>query len=184
MKIPAGTTAKTAAGTPLEKIGLQSVVDPPATPGAHIIGFAYDFTPNGATFSPPITLTLEYDPDSLPEGVAEEDLVVAYYDIETGTWIELAGVVDPVSNTITVQVSHFTMFAVLAPTPAPTPVVTPTKVPTPVTPLTPVPTLTPTPEEAPPFNAWVAIGPILGILALAALIIYLWMSRRQTKTFS
>ena len=55
-----------------------------------------------------------YDPDTLPEGVAEEDLAIAYYDKEAGQWVELECVVDTENNTITASVSHFTTFAILA----------------------------------------------------------------------
>ncbi len=99
---------------------------PPAAPeDAHIIGLAYDFGPDGATFDPPITFTWSYDPDALPEDVAEEDLVIAYYDEAAGKWVELDGVVDTENNTITASVSHFTTFAIIGtvtpPPPPPTP---------------------------------------------------------------
>jgi len=95
--IPKGTTAKDENGKRLKS--LQTAVDetPPEPPeDAYIIGLAYDFGPDGATFDPPITLTRSYDPDALPEGVDEEDLVLAHYDEEAGEWVELPPVVDPV----------------------------------------------------------------------------------------
>ncbi|GAJ02421.1 unnamed protein product, partial [marine sediment metagenome] len=58
---------------------LEAAVDesPPDPPeDAHIIGLAYGFGPNGATFDPPLILEYTYDPDALPEGVA--GLVIAY----------------------------------------------------------------------------------------------------------
>jgi len=33
----------------------------------------YDLGPDGATFDPPITLMIMYDPDEIPEGYNEED---------------------------------------------------------------------------------------------------------------
>ncbi|HEY90579.1 MAG TPA: PKD domain-containing protein [Dehalococcoidia bacterium] len=112
--IPEGTKALDKDGDPLET--LEAVVDesPPDPPeDAHIIGLAYNFGPDGATFDPPLTLTFTYDPDALPEGVSEEDLVIAFYDEETGAWVEFEGVVDTENHTITVLVSHFTTFAVI-----------------------------------------------------------------------
>ena len=61
-----------------------------------------------------MTLSWSYDPAALPEGVAEEDLVIVYYDADAGTWVELDSVVDTANNEITAFVSHFTTFAILA----------------------------------------------------------------------
>jgi hypothetical protein len=72
----------------------------------------YDFGPDGATFELPITLTITYDPTLIPEGVAEENLVIAMW--HAGEWVNLASTVDLVANTITAQVSHFTAFTALA----------------------------------------------------------------------
>jgi len=121
--IPKGTIALGKDGKRLET--LEAAVDetPPDPPAdANIIGLAYDFGPDGATFDPPITLTFSYDPDALPEGVAEEDLVLAYYDQEAGEWVELDCVVDTVNNVITASVPHFTTFAIIGVVP---PVVVP-----------------------------------------------------------
>jgi hypothetical protein len=118
--IPAGTTALDQNGNPLAT--LEAVVDesPPAPPeGAHIIGLAYDFDPFGATFAPPITFTWRYDPPPLPEGVVEEDLVIAYYDSVADQWVELDGVVDTENNTVTASVAHLTCFALIGAVPPP-----------------------------------------------------------------
>jgi len=86
---------------------------PPPPEDANIIGLPYDFGPDGATFDPPITFTWTYDPEALPEGVAEEDLVIAYYDEDAGEWVELDCVVDTENNVITASVPHFTCFAII-----------------------------------------------------------------------
>jgi len=114
LTIPKGTIALDEDGNPLESIEATIDESPPDPPeGAHIIGLAYNFKPDGATFDPPITLEYTYDPDALPEGVAEEDLVLAYYDEDTGKWVELECVVDTENNTITASVSHFTTIAII-----------------------------------------------------------------------
>ncbi|GAI11022.1 unnamed protein product, partial [marine sediment metagenome] len=59
--------------------------------------------------------------DALPEGVAEEDLVIAYYDEEAGEWVELDCVVDTVNNIITASVAHFTTFAIIGTVTPPAP---------------------------------------------------------------
>ncbi len=81
---------------------------PPSPPAnSNVIGLTYDFGPEGATFSLPITITIKYDPASIPAGVNEKDLVIAYYNNATGKWIELPCTVNTETNTITASVSHF-----------------------------------------------------------------------------
>ena len=114
LAIPEGTIALDKDGKRLKS--LQAIVDetPPEPPeDAHIIGLAYDFGPDGATFDPPMTLEYTYDPGALPEGVAEENLVLAYYDKEAGEWVDLECVIDTENNTITASVPHFTTFAII-----------------------------------------------------------------------
>jgi len=102
---------------------LEAAVDksPPDPPkDAHLIGPAYDFGPDGATFDPAITFVWSYDPEALPEDVAEGDLALAYYDEADSEWVELDGAVDTEDNTITAYVDHFTTFAIIgAVTPPP-----------------------------------------------------------------
>jgi hypothetical protein len=100
-------------GEPIAEISMTEMEDPPPPPAhSSVIGLAYDFGPDGATFDLPITLTITYNPALIPEGVAEQNLVIARW--RDGEWINLDSVVDPVTNTITATVSHFTTFAVLA----------------------------------------------------------------------
>jgi hypothetical protein len=98
----------------LTKISMLIMDDPPPPPAdANVIGLAYNFEPSGATFDPPVTLEYTYDPANIPEGVAEKDLVVAWYNAETGEWVELDCVVDTENHTITASVPHFTTFAII-----------------------------------------------------------------------
>ncbi|MCL0088559.1 PEGA domain-containing protein, partial [Dehalococcoidia bacterium] len=115
-------------GKSLAEIVMVEMQAPPPPPeDTEIIGLVYDAGPDGATFNPPTTLTFTYDPALIPEGVAEENLVIALLDIDAGEWVELVSIVDPVANIITTQVSHFTAFTILAPLPmpAPTPLIPP-----------------------------------------------------------
>ncbi|GAI91266.1 unnamed protein product, partial [marine sediment metagenome] len=112
--IPEDTIALDKHGKPLSTLTTEVDPSPPDPPeGANIIGLVYDFGPSGATFAPPITFTWSYDPDDLPEGVAEEDLVIAYYDEDAGEWVECECTVDTETHTITASVSHFTIFAII-----------------------------------------------------------------------
>jgi len=109
------TIGLTERGAPLSEIGMTQMETPPAPPEhAYVIGLVYDLKPDGATFDPPATFEYSYDPLNLPEGIAEEDLVLAWWDAEAGKWVELESTVDTRANTITAPVSHFTAFATLA----------------------------------------------------------------------
>jgi len=113
LTIPAGTIALDKNGNPLSTLTSGVDVSPPPPP-SHIIGLAYNFGPDGATFDPAITLTWNYDPDALPEGVAEEDLVILWYDEEAGEWVECDFTCAPETDCITGYVCHFTTFAIIA----------------------------------------------------------------------
>jgi len=107
---------KTKDDEPLSEISIAAMGEPPATPtDSSAIGLTYDLGPDEATFDPPITLILTYDPDEIPKGVSEENLVIAMWDEDAGEWITLEGCsVDPVTHTIMAPVSHFTAFTILA----------------------------------------------------------------------
>jgi len=116
LTIGEGTTGLTAEGEPISEISIVEMEEanvPPPPEEGHVIGLAYDFGPDDATFDEPITISFTYDPDNLPEGVSEEDLVIAVWDEDAGEWVELPSVVDTENNTITATVDHFTAFAVV-----------------------------------------------------------------------
>lgn len=109
------TVALDEVGEPLETLEVEVDESPPAPPAnTQVIGLAYDFGPDGATFDPPLTLTFEYEESEIPDDANEDDLVIAYWDEEDEEWVELDCTVDPVTNTITAEVSHFTVFAIIA----------------------------------------------------------------------
>ena len=117
LNISKGTIGKKKGGQSLRIITMTKMGEPPAPPAdSDVIGLVYDCSPDGATFDPPISMTFKYDPSLIPAGTSEENLVVAFWDEEADEWVELAGTVDPDSNTITAEVSHFTAFTILIPT--------------------------------------------------------------------
>jgi len=110
--IPAGTTLQYSTGSKLTNISVSGVTSKPSPPPGGAIVFAYNFEPDGATFNPPLTLTIRYDPASLPAGTNEKELYVAWWD--GSRWQAIGGVVYAVSKTVSVQVSHFTQYALLS----------------------------------------------------------------------
>jgi len=113
--IDESTTGLTEDGMPLSEICIILMEEPPPLPDcANIIGLVYDLAPDGAIFDPAITLCFTYNPALIPEGVAEENLVIALWDEADDEWVSLDSTVYPATNTICASVSHFTPFAVLA----------------------------------------------------------------------
>ncbi|MDY6865950.1 MAG: cohesin domain-containing protein [Halobacteriota archaeon] len=70
---------------------------------------SYDFGPDGARFSPAITITISYDPNDFEAG---SDLIMKMFD--DTEWIELKTTVDPETNTASAKVPHFTVIALFA----------------------------------------------------------------------
>jgi hypothetical protein len=118
LEIPKDTICRKANGVAPHELTIESMeeseIPSPPTEDSHIIGLAYDFGPDGVTFDTPVTLEYEYDPEDIPDGINEEDLVMAYYDESTGEWVELVCTVDTQDDTITALVEHFTTFAIIA----------------------------------------------------------------------
>jgi hypothetical protein len=116
------TKPKDSSGDLLRSFDVSLSEEPPPPPEkGNIIGLPYDFKPKGATFDPPLGLTMMYDPANLPAGVSEEDLVIAYYDQDTGKWMECSCTCDAEHHCITARVAHFTSFAIIAYPPPPAP---------------------------------------------------------------
>ncbi len=203
--IPTGTIALDKDGEPLASLTAAADLSPPDPPGGDtIIGLVYDFGPVGATFNPPLTLTWTYDPDEIPEGAV---LMVMEWDDGANEWIEFDGdyTINPDTHTITMLVSHFSKYAIIAHT---IPVVTVVKVVPPepeeeeiVPPEEEEEEVAPPEEEevevvvAPPeeeeeaavtsppaekpFN-WALFGGIMGGVVVVILIVYITVIRRRT----
>ena len=122
LTINIGTKALNRLGDPLAGIIIVPMIEPPGPPPSAIIGRVYDFRPDGVTFDPPITLSIIYDPDDIPEGVAEKNLLIATWDEEIDKWVNLVAAVDAAralgveSTGVNAPVSHFTAFTIIAST--------------------------------------------------------------------
>src|SRR3989344_1089611 len=92
-----------------------SFISPGAALGV-VGGTVYDFafTVGGqtvSTFSQSVTLTFTYDNSDI-SGLDESTLGVYYFDTDTNQWIEVGGTINAATNTISVEVQHFTLFGV------------------------------------------------------------------------
>jgi len=110
-----GTVSLNREGEPLQAIEVTIDSNPPPPPeDANKVGPVYDLAPQGATFNPPIKLTLTYAPKELPEGLMEEDVYIACY--EDGKWEMLRyKQVDTERHNVTTQVDHLAKYGVFVP---------------------------------------------------------------------
>ena len=111
LDIAKGTKLLDPAAKPLKILSAVRELLPPSAPSGAVIIIAYNLGLNGATFSPPITLTLSYDPATLPDDVAEEDLYIAYWD--GSKWVALETTVDTLARAASCSISHYTTFALI-----------------------------------------------------------------------
>ncbi len=89
---------------------------PPALPTEGILlGDVYDLKPDGATFDPPLPISLPYDPSSLPAGIDERELRIAEFDPSTGDWTTLPSEANLDNRTVIAEVSYLSKFSVIAP---------------------------------------------------------------------
>ncbi len=81
VNVPEGTVALDKDANPLLSLEAEIDTNPPSAPeDTSIIGLAYDFGLYETSFDPPITLTWSYESNDIPEGIAKEDLKLAWYD--------------------------------------------------------------------------------------------------------
>ena len=101
---------------PLQSIRLTVDDSLPLPPeNTQIMGAVYELSPEGSVATPLLRLTLSYNPEELPKGVAESNVYIAPYDEGAGWGKWSYKNVDADNNRVTTQVSSFGRFAVLAP---------------------------------------------------------------------
>jgi PKD repeat protein len=186
-----GVVAVDAAGTPLSSVSIAAVPagSLPALPTGTTVSYAglnYDLKPDGATFSPAISVSF-----TVPQGQWAQDYTIRSYDHATGTWQDLSTSYDAQTGTVTAQVSHLCLFALFTKTlPSPSPAgaqAPPAQV-----------TVKPTPARPSPTIATTFLGIILwvgnlvirnptvfvGIVVLAvAIVLFGWKRRRDRLMF-
>ena len=117
--IPRNTFCLDEKGNRLKELAIKVEEEVPGPSEDYLIlGKAYDFSPGGATFDPYLKLTLAYEEEDIPEELTEDDLYIAYYNTD---WIPINSIIDIERNRISVDVTHFTLFAIIAKAPPPTP---------------------------------------------------------------
>jgi hypothetical protein len=90
-----------------------------APTGLVAIARAYDFGPDGTVFNIPVTAVFNYTDEDLAGGLVDPATLRVYvYDSLAQEWQLLGGTVDMVAKTITVQITHFSDFAIFGNMPA------------------------------------------------------------------
>jgi hypothetical protein len=92
----------------LQVFDVDQLSPPPA--GFAIISHGINLQPEGVLFDPPAVITFHYSDADLG-GEAPTELAVWVFI--NGGWQLLGGTVDPVRHTISISVSHFTLYAVM-----------------------------------------------------------------------
>ncbi len=186
LSIAKGVLARTKEDSALKSIKIVPIDSPAAAPaGNNMIGLAYEITPEGATFTPTVALTLLYDATKLPNNTDLDGLVVMVYNTATSTWDPLKSVVNKTDGSVSTDIGHFSVYAIMgktaapptttvaavptkppaSPTTQPAPTATPTPTPTPMSIQTPSPTPAATTEPAPKSTPGPSIALIIAIVA-------------------
>ncbi|MDD1683730.1 MAG: PKD domain-containing protein [Methanoregula sp.] len=131
LTIGEGIVAKDSGGKPLSIITIRAIPSSslPAVPAGSVFtfaGMAYDVGPDGATFSPPASLSF-----SLPQAQWGQDYSVKSFDQKSGTWQDVPTSFDAATGMVTAHFSHLCVFALFT-EPHTSPVTTPAATPPPV----------------------------------------------------
>jgi DMSO/TMAO reductase YedYZ molybdopterin-dependent catalytic subunit len=109
IEVPANALKETGA----VEVKIQKVTAFPAVPaGLKLVSGVYEFIvgdKKSYSFAGNVTIKLSFDPSAVSAG---ESPAIYYYDEAAGLWVIIGGTVS--GNTITVEVDHFTKFAVMA----------------------------------------------------------------------
>lgn len=177
VQLDAGTDAEDKNGNPLTYLDISPVDPLPDAPEGHFVLAAFDFSPDGASFSPALQVTLCYDPDEIPDGMIAENIVIAVLNEDTGEWDFIGGTVNPDDHTITFSTKSLSIYGVLAAPASATPT------PGPATP-TPAPTKTSKPGKG---GGGISTGVIVAIVVVVVLLLLIgggiWLMKRKKMTF-
>jgi methionine-rich copper-binding protein CopC/prenyltransferase beta subunit len=135
LSLAPGTQARDALNQPLEDIIIDILENVPAPEsGWSRIGYAYEISPDGATFDQPVQIVFRYTEIAGQESIrwdtngdgsidlldgelttTPEDFCIACWNPDTGKWEFLDSVVDRLDRTVTASTTHFSQYALLGP---------------------------------------------------------------------
>jgi hypothetical protein len=100
--------ADTVVNIPGQTLTASVETSPPASPATAELISAYKIEPSGTTFDPSITLSVKYDEASLPQGITDSKLYIAYWN--NTEWVTISSTVNIQDNHINAKTTHFTIF--------------------------------------------------------------------------
>lgn len=109
-----GVTALDARGNPLSSVSIDTlsasqIAQMPSADTLSFAGIAYNLQPDGATFTPAVTITF-----TVPDARWSQQYMVREFDAKTGSWVDLPTTHHPESSTISASVSHFCCIALFS----------------------------------------------------------------------
>ena len=175
VSLATGVQPVDASGKPLDNIRVVRVNQadvPSAGPTFTFSGIAYDFKPDGASFSPGATIRFLIPQDKWGS-VSQQEIKAKWYNPTSKSWEDVPAAVDPTARTVTMTVSHFSMYGLFNPVPTPTPEPVVIRTPTP----------TPTPAGLPiigalPFYLLLLLIVIIVVVVIVVILIIYLMKRR------
>jgi hypothetical protein len=155
--VPKGTTALDSAGNALSEVTCTKVAtaEIPAIPPGTTVAVALSCGPAGATFDPPVLLSYTLSAEEwarFSEGATPK---VMWYNSDTGKWEDVPATVNSSKQTVTAEISHFSIYALVWTSPETA---------------TPAPQDTSTPDQEPgdAFPTWVLAIVVVLIVAVVA----------------
>ncbi|WAC05182.1 MAG: PKD domain-containing protein [Methanoregula sp.] len=179
-----GVTAFDSGGNPLSSVSIETlsvhhIFGMPSPNTLSFAGLAYNFQPDGATFSPSVTITF-----TPPNAQWSQQYTISQFDAKSGSWIDLPTTYDTKSGTVSTSVSHFCCIALFSSA-------IPSKVPVTASVTMEVPPETiPTPSPSSPlgifynmviFIAGIAVKNLYLILIIIAIIAILYLKGRRGR---
>ncbi|HPK80799.1 MAG TPA: hypothetical protein PLL16_02915, partial [Methanoculleus sp.] len=107
------TTARDAAGNPLNEVTVARTADVPAAPPGTTVAIALDCGPAGATFDPPALVTYTLSAEEWAKIDRGATPKVMWYNPGSGAWQDIPATVNLATRTVTVEVSHFSIYALV-----------------------------------------------------------------------
>ncbi len=114
LMINKGVQANTNGGLGLSSIKIVPFDNPPAPPAdSYFYALAYEFTPEGATFVPGISLTILFDPAKLPADVDIGSVGVAVWNAKDARWDTVKGTLNQADSSVTIPLDHFSIYTLV-----------------------------------------------------------------------
>lgn len=107
------TRAVAADGSHVDLVTVDRMQDPPPPPEGNVIPVALRLGPTGATFNPPLLLSINYTKVKLPPDTDVDKLRI--HLLVDGHWQPIDSTVDRSQGTIYATIQHFSDYAIIAP---------------------------------------------------------------------